>query len=73
MWGVSPQDKFIGLFEHFGLPDQRITPLQACNVAELKDFIENAFSQREQVRGQIRAALPAVKALATKNFLMLDS
>lgn len=73
MWGLSPQDKFIGLFEHFGLPDQRITPNQARDVAALEAFMEDAFGRREEVREQVRAALPAVKALAAINFTPLDT
>lgn len=73
MWGLSPQDKFIGLFEHFGLPDLRITPDQAQDVVRLEAFIEDAFSRREAVRDQVRAALPEVKKLAALNFTSLDS
>jgi colanic acid/amylovoran biosynthesis protein len=72
MWGLSYQDKFIGLFEHFSLPDQRITPEQAKDAAALEAFFADAFDNREAVRDQVRAALPSVKALAALNFATLD-
>lgn len=72
IWGLSYQDKFIGLFEHFGLPDQRITPEQAKDAAALEAFFADAFDNREAVRDQVRAAFPGVKALAALNFVTLD-
>jgi polysaccharide pyruvyl transferase WcaK-like protein len=73
MWGLSPQDKFIGLFEHFGLADQRITPMAAQNVATLEAFVADAFTRREEVREQVLAELARVKALAAVNFTLLDA
>ncbi|MDP3405214.1 MAG: polysaccharide pyruvyl transferase family protein [Brevundimonas sp.] len=72
MWGLSYQDKFIGLFEHFGLPDQRITPEQAKDAAALEAFFVDAFDNLGAVRDRVRAALPNVKALAALNFELLD-
>lgn len=73
IWAVSPQDKFIGLFAHFGLDDLRLVPELALNEMELEEFLRSAFVGWPGVRDSVRAALPAVKSLAQKNFQLLDA
>jgi len=59
--------KFHGLFEHFGLqgltldPQGTVTPTAVCS------FIRSIIDRRDALREQIRARLPAVRALAMKN------
>ncbi len=73
IWGLSPQDKFVGLFEHFGLGDLRITPTMAEDPAVLEQFLDNAFQNWAETRDQVRHALPNVKRLSARNFELLTA
>lgn len=73
MWGLSPQDKFAGLFEHFGLGDQRLTPTQATDPVALEHFLETALQNWEETRDRVRAALPEVRRLSARNFEILQA
>ncbi|MDP3632757.1 polysaccharide pyruvyl transferase family protein [Phenylobacterium sp.] len=72
VWAISPQDKFAGLFEHFGLSDQRLVPDDALDAQVLSDFLFSVASSWESTRDKVRTALPYVKELAAKNFESLD-
>lgn len=73
MWGLSPQDKFAGLFEHFGLGDQRLTPMQATDPDRLERFLDDALQNWEATRDKVRGALPDVRRLSARNFEILSA
>jgi polysaccharide pyruvyl transferase WcaK-like protein len=73
IWGLSPQDKFAGLFQHFGLPDQRMTPKEAEDETRLYEFLDQALQSWEATRDQVRATLPQVKSLSARNFESLEA
>lgn len=73
IWGLSPQDKFAGLFEHFGLGDQRLTPAQATDAAALERFLDDALNNWAATRDQVRNALPEVRRLSARNFEILQN
>lgn len=73
IWGLSPQDKFAGLFEHFGQGDMRITPTMATDPALLESFLDEALSNWVSARDQVRSALPRVKQLSSRNFGILTA
>lgn len=72
VWAVNSQQKFIGLYQHFGLPDLRIVPEAALEPGSLSAFMAEALAEWPAVGEKIRAALPDVKAKAARNFAMLD-
>ena len=59
--------KFEGLFCHFGLEGVTVEPHGSVNPAVLVPFIRSIIDRRDALREQIRARLPAVRALAMKN------
>lgn len=64
---ITYQDKFEGLYQHVGLsPEHILSPLQ-CLGDELLTRIHHACAQRHDNRARIRARLPQVIALATRN------
>ncbi len=73
MWAINPQDKFVGLFEHFGLPDQRLHPADALDESRLESFIEQALLSWPDVQAKVLAALPEVQQRAQLNFSLLGS
>lgn len=68
IWGLSPQDKFAGLLEHFGLADLRITPNAAEDAEALERFFISAFESWREVGEQVRGRLPEVKKKSMLNF-----
>lgn len=65
------QDKFEGLYQHFGLAlEHTISPMQ-CLSGEFLIRINNAYAQRLATRGQICARLPKVKELASRNLAIV--
>lgn len=67
---ITYQDKFEGLYQHFGLSlDHTISPLQ-CLSDELHLKINRAYAQRNDNRECIRSNLPRVEALAAANLVM---
>jgi len=67
---ITYQDKFEGLYQHFGLSlDHTISPLQ-CLSDELHLKINRAYAQRDDNRECIRSNLPRVEALAAANLVM---
>ncbi|WP_296750911.1 polysaccharide pyruvyl transferase family protein [Thiobacillus sp.] len=64
---IAYQDKFEGLYQHVGLsPEHILSPLQ-CLGDELLTRIHHACAQRHDNRARIRARLPQVMALASRN------
>ncbi len=72
MWAINPQDKFVGLFQHFGLTDLRLQPSEALVRIRLEAFLESAMTSWPDIRDQVRLALPGVLQRARKNFAPLD-
>jgi polysaccharide pyruvyl transferase WcaK-like protein len=69
---ITYQDKFEGLYQHVGLsPEHILSPLQ-CLGDELLTRIHQACAQRHDNRARIRARLPQVMALATRNLDLTD-
>lgn len=69
---ITYQDKFEGLYQHFGLSlEYTLTPLQ-CLSDEFQDRIHHAFAQRHVNSALIRARLPQVMELASRNLLIAD-
>jgi polysaccharide pyruvyl transferase WcaK-like protein len=64
---ITYQDKFEGLYQHFGLSlEHTITPMQCLNDA-LLGKINDAFTNRHDNRARILSHLPRVNALASRN------
>ncbi len=67
---ITYQDKFEGLYQHFGLSlDHTIYP-QQCLGDELLKKINQAYTQRHDNRECIRSILPQVGILAAENLVM---
>jgi colanic acid/amylovoran biosynthesis protein len=67
---ITYQDKFEGLYQHFGLPlEHTLSPMQCIGDAFL-DKINHAFTQRHDNRERIRTSLPQVTQLATRNLVI---
>lgn len=64
---VTYQDKFDGLYEHFGLKELTISPIDACNPKKLKKFLKKSFEQRNVIHEKIIHKLPEVMKLAKNN------
>jgi polysaccharide pyruvyl transferase WcaK-like protein len=61
-------DKFEGLFEHFGLDDCLIPSVAANSGHELGVFLENFLLKSSLIQSRIAERLPQVVALAKSNF-----
>jgi polysaccharide pyruvyl transferase WcaK-like protein len=69
---IAYQDKFEGLYQHVDLPlEHLVSPLQ-CLGDELQIRISHAYTQRHDNRERIRARLPQVQALASRNLVLAD-
>ncbi|MDP2381112.1 MAG: polysaccharide pyruvyl transferase family protein, partial [Pseudohongiella sp.] len=67
---ITYQDKFQGLYQHFGLPlEHTLSPLQ-CLSDELLFKINHTYAHRNEMSRHIRASLPQVKELASRNLLL---
>ena len=60
--------KFDGLFRHFGLEEMTIDPQGGLAVSVLVPFIRSLIRRRHALREEIARMLPAVRALAMKNY-----
>ncbi len=64
------QDKFEGLYQHFGLSlEHTITPTQCLSDA-LSARIDHAYAQRQHNRERIRVHLPQVMVLSSRNLVV---
>lgn len=72
MWGINPQDKFTGLFKHFGLADQRLQPEEMLDEDTLFTFMQGALRSREEMGAKVRRALPDVLTMSERNFAVFD-
>lgn len=67
---ITYQDKFEGLYQHFGLSlEHTISPTLCLSDAFLSK-INNAYMERHTVSGEIRAKLPQVEELAARNLIV---
>ncbi len=67
---ITYQDKFEGLYQHFGLPlEHTLSPLQ-CLSDEFLFRINNAYMHRNEMSAHIRASLPQVEELASRNLAL---
>lgn len=64
---IAYQDKFEGLFEHFGLPQMLLSPEQACEERALYELAQSLLQERERLKKQIASRLPAVRARSWMN------
>lgn len=65
---LTYQDKFQGLFKHFGLPDKfLISPEDIVSENLLSNMLLDFVGSMEDVRSAVRLALPNVKRLSLKN------
>ncbi|WP_246637420.1 polysaccharide pyruvyl transferase family protein [Burkholderia catarinensis] len=65
---LTYQDKFHGLFGHFGLSDSfLLKPEEAMRATHLTAVLDRFVSELPQLRDQVRAALPRVKEASCKN------
>lgn len=70
---ITYQDKFEGLYQHFGLPlEHTLSPLQ-CLSDEILSRISNLCENRRALRERIRASLPQVVELASLNLVLNKS
>lgn len=67
---ITYQDKFEGLYQHFGLPlEHTLSPLQ-CLSDEILSRINNLCENRRDLSERICASLPQVEELASRNLLL---
>jgi len=64
---ITYQDKFEGLYQHFGLSLEHIIAPAQCISDAFMNKINQAFTQRYDNRKRIRTSLPHVLALASRN------
>jgi polysaccharide pyruvyl transferase WcaK-like protein len=65
---LTYQDKFQGLFRHFGLSDAfLLKPADAMRATRLAAVLERFVAALPQLREQVRAALPRVKDASLRN------
>ncbi len=62
------QDKFFGLFDHFGLPHSLLLSLaEAVSSDALADVLSRFIAELPALRGSIGMALPHVKEASMRN------
>lgn len=66
---ISYQDKFEGLYKHFGLDGMLIEQDAALQSGNLSGFLAANIERRNEIRRQIQLKLPDVLDLARKNFM----
>jgi polysaccharide pyruvyl transferase WcaK-like protein len=67
---ITYQDKFEGLYQHFGLPlEDTLSPMH-CISDEFLGKLNHAFMQRHDNRERIRTSLPQVTQLAARNLVI---
>ncbi len=64
---MTYQDKFEGLYEHFGLPEMTISPERALQPGEFASFFLPLVERREALRAHIQRELPRVIELSRAN------
>ncbi|GAP13463.1 uncharacterized conserved protein [Longilinea arvoryzae] len=65
---MTYQDKFEGLYEHFGLPEMTISPERALQPGEFAGFFLPLVQRRSELRALIQRELPRVIELSRANF-----
>lgn len=66
--GMQYQGKFAGLFQHFSMGnDIFIAPEDALDALRLAAFLNRHLDQAKELKQQVEAKLPAVRALARMN------
>lgn len=64
---ITYQDKFEGLFQHFGIEGTTVTPDTTSLKSQLEALSVSILRRRDEMRPQILAHLPNVKRLARLN------
>lgn len=71
---VAYQDKFEGLFEHFGLPNSHIIqPVQLGDPDAVWMWMKSAFLARHSLAQQVQQKLPKIMELSRMNFSWMQS
>ena len=72
--GVSYQDKFQGMIEHFGLDKDFILPLPLTeNRHDIESSVKWLLDNKDGIHLKLLDALPNVIRLAKKNFVLIDN
>jgi polysaccharide pyruvyl transferase WcaK-like protein len=66
--GIPYQNKFEGLFRHFGLDDVIVTPAEAFGNDGLADLIIRLLPRQAQLKQQVSLALHDILECAERNF-----
>jgi colanic acid/amylovoran biosynthesis protein len=66
---VEYQDKFEGLYEHFGFANMTLSPGCAYRRGALYRWVTEHLPELQRYRNQVAARLPAIKELAARNFM----
>jgi colanic acid/amylovoran biosynthesis protein len=70
--GITYQDKFHGLFQHFGLPDQFLASASMLlDADQFEVWLINAIDAQQALKLKVDQRLVAVKELSRKNFSAL--
>jgi len=71
---VAYQDKFEGLYEHFGLPDTMlIDPISAMDTGSLEKELKLFLSEIPKLRSIVDARLPVVLERSRRNFAEFEN
>lgn len=66
--GITYQDKFEGLYQHFGLPDWLLVPTsRIITDGYLIDLMSRFIDEIDSLRVTVGTALPAIKAMSEQN------
>jgi polysaccharide pyruvyl transferase WcaK-like protein len=66
---IAYQDKFEGLFEHFGLDPKELLQVGSIKLTKLGAHLVHAIQHRSEARAQIVSKIPQVLELAQRNLL----
>jgi len=69
VFAVAYQEKFEGLFRHFGLEKMVVTEADLMDPKATAAFLENGIRCLPRIREQIGRRLPVVKDLARLNLI----
>jgi polysaccharide pyruvyl transferase WcaK-like protein len=67
---IAYQDKFEGLYEHFGLDPKELLQVGSINLTKLGAHLVHAIQNRLVTRAQISSKIPQVIELAKRNLLV---
>jgi polysaccharide pyruvyl transferase WcaK-like protein len=64
---ITYQDKFEGLYNHFGLENMTLSSSEAMKSGRLLEFLAPLVENREKIKKQIERKLPEIRELAWTN------